>query len=229
MAPKDPPEKHFASMLDQLHENGAYSDLKIVCGADTYNVHKAIICPQSDFFRAACRPDTFEEGKTGVINLPTSSGRDSSAVLAIAPDDFDWDLDVETTTSVKLMVHYFYHHDYLERDIEGTDWRRPILTEHARMYAMGEKYGVRGLKTLALAKFTSAECFIRGDVLTAAVIAYHGTPEADKDLREASVTRFHSFSNWMKRDETVLRFMSKTPEFAYALYLESIGPCEPWG
>jgi hypothetical protein len=93
--------------------SGAYSDFKIICGSDTYNVHKAIICPQSGFFRAACRPDTFQEGRSGIVTLPFNSGRDMDALKApIKADEFDWDLDVEDTSAVKLMIHYFYHHDY---------------------------------------------------------------------------------------------------------------------
>jgi hypothetical protein len=88
--------------------------LKIVCGSDTYNVHKATICPQSEFFRAACRPDAFQEGQTGVITLPSNPGRNMDDLkVALKVDEFDWDLDVEDTLTVKHMIHYFYHHDYM--------------------------------------------------------------------------------------------------------------------
>ncbi|KAH0146209.1 hypothetical protein KCU67_g12324, partial [Aureobasidium melanogenum] len=137
MAAEDTPEKQLASMLGRLHANGAYSDLKIVCGSDTYLVHKAIVCPQSDFFRAACRPDTFAEGKTGVINISASSGRPNAFYdQPFNAEEFDWDLDVETTESVKLMIHYFYHHDYLERETAKIQYysdkcRNGMLAEHS--------------------------------------------------------------------------------------------------
>ncbi|CAD0107966.1 unnamed protein product [Aureobasidium uvarum] len=86
----------FLETIANLSESGAYSDFKIVCGVDTYNVHRAIICPQSDFFRAACRPDTFQEGHTGVLTLPANAGRDTDAMkIPLTPDEVDWDLDVE--------------------------------------------------------------------------------------------------------------------------------------
>jgi hypothetical protein len=34
--------------------NGQYSDLTITSGTRTWNVHKAIVCPQSEFFAKAC-------------------------------------------------------------------------------------------------------------------------------------------------------------------------------
>ncbi|CAD0030366.1 unnamed protein product [Aureobasidium pullulans] len=108
----------LVATIAKLYESGAYSDLKIVCGQDTYNVHKAIICPQSTFFKAACRQDTFQEGQSGIIVIPATAGRNAAfCQKPIIVENFDWDLDVETTTAVKLMIHYFYHHDFFE--IEG--------------------------------------------------------------------------------------------------------------
>lgn len=187
-----------------------YSDLTIVCGSDTYNVHKAIICPQSSFFRVACQPGRFQEGTTNVINITASSGRNKPVgqvkpVEAIEPvepakptepteptesdvvPEFDWDLDVETTTSVKLMIHYFYPHDYLERETTQTDGvtvHEVLLDEHARMYAMGEKYGILGLKTVALTKFCGERTRLVTEerVVTATVIAVQRGAIVRQDL-----------------------------------------------
>ncbi|KAK6000725.1 hypothetical protein QM012_003450 [Aureobasidium pullulans] len=146
--PQDPRDL-LVSTISNLHKSGAYSDLKIICGSDTYNVHKNIICPQSNFFRAACRPDTFKEGQTGIITLSANPGREVNAQSSpITPDEFDWELDVENTKTVSDMIYYFYHHDYQTE--ENSAFRSPplgehlsegALAQHARMYAMGEKYG----------------------------------------------------------------------------------------
>jgi hypothetical protein len=40
-------------ILSSLLISGNYSDLVVTCGSDTYNVHKAIVCSQSTFFRTA--------------------------------------------------------------------------------------------------------------------------------------------------------------------------------
>lgn len=39
--------------MKDLFLSGDYSDIKIICRSVHFNVHQAIICPQSDFFSAA--------------------------------------------------------------------------------------------------------------------------------------------------------------------------------
>lgn len=201
-----------------------------MCGSDTYLVHKNIICPQSDFFRAACRPNTFKEGQTGVINIPASSGRnDDFFTRPISIEDFDWDLDVETTKSVKLMIHYFYHHDYLEQETSpelrklvcyNTKARKGLLAEHSRMYAMGEKYGIPGLKTLAATKFRKTMTYFNHAGLTAGIIiAYKSTPEADKQLRDVVLDGVDSYRVLYLEDAEIQQIISSIPDLAYGLFL----------
>lgn len=42
------------SLLKWILESNEHSDLVIFCGEDTHEVHKAIICPQSDVLAAMC-------------------------------------------------------------------------------------------------------------------------------------------------------------------------------
>lgn len=200
-----------------------------MCGSDTYYVHKAIICPQSDWFTAACRPDTFKEGKTNIIDIPASAGRDDSTNPLIHSDDFDWDLDVETTTSVKRMIHYFYHHDYLEqwRSLSYW-WRTGLFAEHSRMYAMGDKYGIPGLKAVALAKLCDLDdlAFSANMVRAAPVIAFNSTPDSDQPLREAIVELIDVFHQApiIRNNKLLQKAISTIPELAYSLYCKSWEP-----
>lgn len=200
-----------------------------MCGSDTYLVHKAIVCPQSDFFRAACRPDTFAEGKTGVINIPANSGRaDAFYDQPFRAEEFDWDLDVETIGSVKLMIHYFYHHDYLGRVTEefqlySDKHRKGMLAEHSRMYAMGEKYGIPGLKTLAVANFQKSFIRIHHAGLAAGIIiAYKSTPEADKALRNQILLLLDLYARHYMENQEIQQIISSIPGLAYALYRECL-------
>ncbi|KAK5996373.1 hypothetical protein PT974_01707 [Cladobotryum mycophilum] len=84
--------KELLQSLSSLHKEGKYSDLKIVCDGKEYLVHKAILCPRSSFFAAAC-DGPFKESKTGIVELN---------------DD-----DPE---AVELMVYWFYHLDYPKID-----------------------------------------------------------------------------------------------------------------
>ncbi|KAK2005337.1 hypothetical protein LZ32DRAFT_546273, partial [Colletotrichum eremochloae] len=40
---------------NSLYSTGDYSDLTISSGAKRYPVHRAIVCPRSEFLAAACR------------------------------------------------------------------------------------------------------------------------------------------------------------------------------
>ncbi|KAG9850659.1 hypothetical protein KCU98_g4235, partial [Aureobasidium melanogenum] len=215
------------STIANLHESGAYSDLRIVCGSDTYKVYKNIICPQSSFFHAACRPDTFMEGQTGTITLPSNPGRIINAQSSlITPDEFDWDLDVEDTKSVRAMIHYFYHHDYPTEpgsDPESVRLAEHLskgpLVQHARMYAMGEKYGVPGLKALALRKFTPSKIKAVPGLCSAMVIAYVSTPDTDQNMRNKIIEFFLENRHALK-----IKLLDKTlrelPDLVYALLRE---------
>ncbi|KAL9560968.1 hypothetical protein ACKAV7_014997 [Fusarium commune] len=75
--------------LVDLLKTGDYSDLVISCGKDQYRVHKAIICPRSHFFKAACDGE-FKEAQTGTIDLPD--------------DD---------PVAVRMMIEYLYHDTYV--------------------------------------------------------------------------------------------------------------------
>ncbi|KAF4497647.1 hypothetical protein FAGAP_6179 [Fusarium agapanthi] len=78
-----------------LLETGAYSDLTISCGKDQYRVHKAIICPRSHFFEAACNGE-FKEAQTSTIDLPD--------------DD---------PIAVRMMIEYLYHDTYMPPNRDG--------------------------------------------------------------------------------------------------------------
>ncbi|CAD0040833.1 unnamed protein product [Aureobasidium pullulans] len=219
----------LVATIAKLHESGAYSDLKIVCGSETYNVHKAIICPQSTFFKAACRPNAFQEGRTGVIEIPATAGRNVAfCQKPIIVENFDWDLDVETTTAVKLMIHYFYHHDFFEdrREYSSTtlnlcsteNLTQGTLAEHARMYAMGEKYGVPGLKALAVAKFLAVIPRTNAGLTAAIMIAYSTTPESDQGLRNAMIESLYCYRKAFVEVDEIQTVISKLPDLSYGLY-----------
>jgi hypothetical protein len=205
-----------------LHASGAYFDLKIVCGPDTYNVHKNIICPQSEFLHAACRPDALQEGKTGVITLPFNPGRNMDALKV---GEFDWDLDVEDTSTVKHMIHYFYHHDCPSKlpthmghnKLAEENVTKGVLAIHFKMYAIRDKYQIPGLKALAVQRFKTCWKTTSGGFATAIVIAFMSTSEVDQELRQAIVDMFDQ-RIWMAGDTALDDTIKQIPELVYALF-----------
>ncbi|KAK7569169.1 BTB/POZ protein [Phyllosticta citricarpa] len=66
----EPKDESATRPFSRLLESGDFSDLKIHCEDAMWKVHKAIICSQSEFFRAACNPrHGFKEATSGAIEL----------------------------------------------------------------------------------------------------------------------------------------------------------------
>ncbi|TLD04245.1 uncharacterized protein PgNI_12175 [Pyricularia grisea] len=82
------PEQALRDSLKSLRISGNYSDITIVCGHDTYHVHKAIMCPRSKYFEISFKAD-MQENRTSCI-----------------------DLSDHNTDAVKLVIDFFYLTDY---------------------------------------------------------------------------------------------------------------------
>ncbi|KAG9842764.1 hypothetical protein KCU98_g8109, partial [Aureobasidium melanogenum] len=198
-------EKALQTLLKgmaDLQDYGDHADLTITCGSDTYKVHKAIVCSQSEFFKLACRKHTdfggeFKEAQSSIIEIPS---RDLDANIA-EPEDFKWDTDAEDPKCVKLMIHYLYHLDYLEVETAEVKERNRLeenfdethvlkeglLIDHAKMYAMGDKYGVSGLKDLALRKYQEAYEHTSEGFANSMIVIYTSTIDNDMDLRNVII------------------------------------------
>lgn len=157
------------------------------------------MCSQSEFFRLACRKHTgsggdFKEAQSGIVEIPC---RDNTE-----PEDFHWDADAEDPVSFRLMIHYCYHLDYLEDQTAQVRTQRRadedfdkiivlktgLLLEHAKMYALGDKYGLPGLKDLALKKYEEAYLFTSAGFANSITVAFTSTIDSDMALRNVIIT-----------------------------------------
>ncbi|THX59129.1 hypothetical protein D6D06_02360 [Aureobasidium pullulans] len=228
------PTKMLLKALANLQESSDYSDMIVTCGTDIYKVHKAIVCAQSEFFRLACRTRSdakgdFKEGKTGIVEIPRSHKVDNA--------DADWDMDAEDPKSVKLMIHYLYHMDYLEVEtakikaepastvvLKDHNLSDGILVNHARMYAMGDKYGIPGLKALAKMKFEEATKYTYAGLVKAIRIVYTSTVDSDVGLRQIIVTKLHSTGVTSSLGKPGIdQNIKELSELAYALLRKQVG------
>ncbi|CAO2654058.1 Nn.00g107910.m01.CDS01 [Neocucurbitaria sp. VM-36] len=80
--------KHLLGKFKELLKNGAFSDLTITCGSDTYKLHKAIVCSRGEFFASA-------------INF---GGKEA--------EEDEIDLPNDEPAIVKLLVQYFCEGEY---------------------------------------------------------------------------------------------------------------------
>lgn len=112
------------------------------------------------------------------------------------------------------MIHYFYHHDYPAEKV----------SEHAKMYAMGEKYGIQTLKALADKKLKQSFEDGRGDLETAIVITFLSTPDTDRVLRSTIISSLGGpgmLGETLRMDGTI----KKIPDLVYNLYRRFLWRC----
>ncbi|KAF4342501.1 speckle-type POZ [Fusarium beomiforme] len=125
----------------ELYETGVYSDLTVTCGDDVYCVHKNIIWPRSSFFKAAC------DGRFNVCHH----------VQISLPDD--------EPEAVRMMMRYFYYLNLAPpKDSTSRDPKplkpSPDLCLLVKVYALGEKYDIPGLKETARKKFEELALYL---------------------------------------------------------------------
>jgi hypothetical protein len=229
--------KELKSSLERLYRTREYSDLVVSCKGKEYHVHKAVLCPRSDFFAAACR-EGFKEGREARIDLPEDDPR-----------------------IVEIMVFYFYHLDYMngfgndfgafedhihikkdaepympdvklveqpesapiEFNTEGLEiyWTSSSdLITHVCVYALAEKYSIQSLKNLARQRFemVALEHWASQEFLDAVQEAYISTVETDRGLRDLIVKVFHEHTELLDREESKAVFKA-TDTLAYDLLM----------
>jgi len=77
------------------------------------------------------------------------------------------------------------------------------LLTHAKVYSLGEKYLIDGLKALALQKFETAaeKHWQKDDFLNAAREAYTSTIETDRGLKDAVTAAIYAHSDLLGQEE----------------------------
>lgn len=113
--------------------------------------------------------------------------------------------------------------DYVMAEPQA-DAEKAHLVTHAKVYAIAEKYGIVGLKTLARKKFAhQIEAHLSSDELPEACQeAYESTVDTDRGLRDVIVQTFRSHPELsLRKDmETAMR---ETPGLAFELFRMASG------
>ncbi|EHA58135.1 hypothetical protein MGG_15320 [Pyricularia oryzae 70-15] len=136
-------------LCHRLYSHADYSDFMISGDGKDYRVHKAVVCPQSEYFSTACR--AFKEAETNRI-----------------------DLQEDDPQAVQLMVCFFYHEDYgvTQNALTKEDPReilgQPIVPQdssqldtHIKVHVLADKYCLDKLKALSQTKFRDAAAFAK--------------------------------------------------------------------
>ncbi|KAL8761593.1 MAG: hypothetical protein Q9184_002301 [Pyrenodesmia sp. 2 TL-2023] len=177
---KDEP---FPSGFIRLKNTLSASDLVVRCGDASFDVHKAVIYPQSTFFAAQDHAYTL---------ITSSSSTSASRSVVVLQDDIP--------TTVERLLSYLYTGEYGDdaaahhspffacrtKVASLGQWRHDTMLLHANMYAAGDRYGVLPLKAAAEAKFKAITKqswpFQEFHIIVARV--YASTPKEDRGLRD---------------------------------------------
>ncbi|KAI0096201.1 hypothetical protein GGR51DRAFT_568764 [Nemania sp. FL0031] len=154
-----------------LYTHGDYSDLTISCGGREFHVHKALVCPQSAFFTAACQ--AFREQ---VIDLP----------------DYD-------PIAVEIVLYYLYHQEYHipRQATSGEQSNQEGIGEtpipEPSINTVAGKCSIQRLQTVALRKFkeTAMQCWDSDDFLKMVTKVYTSTAETDRRLKDVVIPILH--------------------------------------
>ncbi|KAF4458120.1 Speckle-type POZ protein [Fusarium austroafricanum] len=238
----DKPEDHLGalstSVSDRLFKTGAYSDFTITCRGKEFKVHKAIICPQSSFFKAACN-GSFKEAHEGKMDLP-----DDDPVAVEKMLRYLYHLDVPLSIGQELEKSCNLSSvDFDDRDIPKLEklgdtfvgnrlflsWekRKPSLTvpELPRfplcisVYVLGDKYDIPGLKTLMHDEFKKqARYHYKSEEFLQAVREiYTSTMDHDRVFREVVLNILTKRVNLL--DEQPFQDLVKTTDLGYDLVM----------
>ncbi|KAI9737356.1 MAG: hypothetical protein M1834_009510 [Cirrosporium novae-zelandiae] len=202
--------------MKYIMKSAKYSDLTISCGGKEFPVHRAIVCPRSPFFAAACDGE-FLEAKLQRISLPED---DPEIVECVISYLYTLDYcDEEEDTTGNIIVNTRGGHNISPVDDQAaapvdatigndsdTDDTIPTKShEHenpfghekkidpyfrdVRVYALAEKYDIPDLKDVAKSKFLRwAENNWSHEAFPTVVREiYESTPASDCGLREVAV------------------------------------------
>lgn len=108
----------------------------------------------------------------------------------------------------------------LKKKKKGKIRAPPNLTIHARVYALGEKYGVRGLKALALEKFKKETDihWSSDDFLRAAQEVYTSTIDHDRPMRDAVVETITKHPDLLDKEQ--VQDVVKSLELSFDLLMQ---------
>ncbi|KAF4443093.1 Speckle-type POZ [Fusarium acutatum] len=242
----DDKKQHFEMLgasLFKLYETKVYSDLIITCGDDIHKIHKAIVYPRSSFFTAACSGN-FKEGLESKIDLPDD---DPSVVREMMYYLYNLDLvghefipkdgnfieeelsETEHDDEMKQLLEWKGHRFVGNRRSKGLVPKLgarigPSSNLHlfAKVYTLGEKYGIPGLKAITLSKFeTLAKAYTQTeDFRFALQEVYTSTVDHDRGLRDVVINTVEE--NLGLLSEEAFEAVVKDSELGHDLLIRSL-------
>lgn len=204
------------------------SDLVVRCKNDVYHVDRVIMCYHSRWFEKVCAvvisPVCFPSFNSSQ-HFADDLQKSAKSVIDLSADDPD---------AVAAMMQYCYQLDYTER-LAGSDIAVPeavTLSSHVAVFMLAERYGIAGLKRIALEKFEELAAMVlmfegNEEQLLQAIRAMYapGRRSDADDLRHVAIQlcagHVEAFINGTKRTMAIVfESMDELPEFRADLFEE---------
>ncbi|KAF1994640.1 hypothetical protein P154DRAFT_367263 [Amniculicola lignicola CBS 123094] len=140
-----------------------------------------------------------------------------------ATDEMDADASTKLPDTPMADQHDENPFDALTADAEA-DIEKPHLVTHAKVYAIAEKYGIPGLKSLARKKFAHQieMHFASPELPEACQEAYETTVDSDRGLRDVVIQTFRAHPEISLRKDVELA-MRETPGLSFELFRMASG------
>ncbi|KAL4912601.1 BTB/POZ protein [Aspergillus aurantiobrunneus] len=183
-------EGDLTASIQRYFHASTFSDLTIVTRDQKFEVHKVIVCGQSEFF-SRLFSHNWKEVTENVVRLEDDDPR-----------------------AIEAMIHFFYGFNY---DSSGSEQGRtsPMLF-NVKVYQIGDKYGIPKLKAQAKEKFSVAitTCWEMDDFPIAIASAYSTTSFADRGLRDLLVSTSLEHINDLLKNDDFKQVLRETMGFA---------------
>ncbi|KAM0080728.1 hypothetical protein ACKRZS_007105 [Fusarium odoratissimum] len=157
------PIEAFGTSLQGYYNNKCLSDVVIRCNGEEFSVHSLVLFCHSDYFKKQLT-ETWKESADKIIEIT----------------DFD-------TNIVEAMLRFIYSFDCDVRP------NTPPMIFHAKVYQIGDKYGIETFKKQASNKVERivneagvATKYV-SDLVDAITVMYTTTPPGDRGLRDIVV------------------------------------------
>ncbi|EFR02111.1 hypothetical protein MGYG_05113 [Nannizzia gypsea CBS 118893] len=145
------PESPFKQTMKALLRDGSYSDMTITCNGFIFKTHRAIVCTQSQFFKAALDGD-FKEATLRTVDLPDDDHQTIQRVISFlylqeypeSNNSVFWNLRTIVPSSTTGSTN----------DDEKKTKTANEGSNNVRVYVAADKFGIPLLKTLAAKNFT---------------------------------------------------------------------------
>ncbi|KAL2864416.1 BTB/POZ protein [Aspergillus lucknowensis] len=176
--------------IQRYFHASTFSDLTIVTRDQKFEVHKLIICGQSEYFSRLFNHN-WKEVTENVIQLEDDDPR-----------------------AIEAIIHFMYGFNY---DSSGSDQGQtsPMLF-NVNVYQIGDKYGVPKLKEQAKEKFMVAikACWEMDDFPVTITSTYSTTTPTDRGLRDLIISTCLEHLNKLLENDDFKQVLRETLGFA---------------